>query len=270
MKPNKLLLLVFISLVLFQCKKETLKNVKENKASVNNREFYQLKIYTFKGKEQQQKTDAYLQNAYLPALKKLNINHVGVFKNRLNEEDSIRKTYILIPFNGINDFLDLEATLENDSTYITAGADYINSNYETQPYKRIESIILKAFKDMPIMKPTPVTGPQSERIYELRSYESPTEAYYKKKVDMFNAGGEIKLFKRLNFNAVFYADVISGSKMPNLMYMTTFPNMTIRDSLWKAFFDSPEWTELKVMPKYQKTVSHADILLLYPTEYSDY
>lgn len=267
MNANKLLFLLFTSLILFQCKKETPENVKEN---ITSRMFYQLKIYSFYGKNQQQETDAFLKNAYLPALKKLSINHVGVFKNRLNEKDSILKTYVLTPFNSMDDFLNLEATLGNDSIYISEGSDYINANHDARPYKRIESIILKAFKDMPRMKPTIVAGPKSDRVYELRSYESPTETYYKRKVDMFNAGGEIRLFSRLNFNAVFYADVISGPKMPNLMYMTTFPNMTVRDSLWKEFVDSPEWTELKAIPKYKKTVSHADILLLFPTEYSNY
>ena len=87
---------------------------------------------------------------------------------------------------------------------------------------------------------------------------------------MFNAGGEIKLFDRLGFNAVFYAEVISGSKMPNLMYMTTFSDMSSRDTLWKAFFAAPEWEALKAMPKYENNVSHADIIFLFPTEYSDY
>jgi hypothetical protein len=35
-------------------------------------------------------------------------------------------------------------------------------------------------------------------------------------------GGEVPLFVRLGFNAVFYGEVIVGSHMPNLMYMTTF------------------------------------------------
>ena len=39
---------------------------------------------------------------------------------------------------------------------------------------------------------------------------------------MFNAGGEIDIFTKLNFNAVFYGDVIVGSHMPNLMYLTCF------------------------------------------------
>ena len=87
---------------------------------------------------------------------------------------------------------------------------------------------------------------------------------------MFNAGGEVKLFDDLDFNAVFYAEVISGSQMPNLMYMTTHADQATRDANWKNFVDSEVWSKLKVMPKYQNTVSRNDTKLLYPTEYSDY
>ena len=87
---------------------------------------------------------------------------------------------------------------------------------------------------------------------------------------MFNDGGEIKLFDKLNFNAVFYSEVISGPKMPNLMYMTTFSNQESRDAHWKSFVDAPEWKEMSSVPKYQNNVSHIDRIFLYPTEYSDY
>ncbi len=93
---------------------------------------------------------------------------------------------------------------------------------------------------------------------------------FRNKVDMFNAGGEVVLFDELGFNAVFYAEVLSGNKMPNLMYMTTFKNQEIRDDLWKSFGDAPKWKEISSMPKYQNNVSHIDRIFLYPTEYSDY
>jgi hypothetical protein len=115
-----------------------------------------------------------------------------------------------------------------------------------------------------------LTSAKNERVYELRSYESATEDLYRNKVEMFNEGGEITLFKRLNFNAVFYAEVISGKRMPNLMYMTTFDNMQSRDAHWKTFVDDPEWKKLSTMPNYQHNVSKADIMLLKPESYSDY
>ena len=50
-----------------------------------------------------------------------------------------------------------------------------------------------------------------------------------------------QFFEKLGFNAVFFGDVISGSDMPNLMYMTTFVDRESRDAHWTAFVDSPEW-----------------------------
>jgi hypothetical protein len=87
---------------------------------------------------------------------------------------------------------------------------------------------------------------------------------------MFNEGGEVTLFKRLNFNAVFYAEVLAGDRTPNLMYMTTFENRAERDAHWKAFVDDPEWKKLSSMPEYQKNVSKIDIFFIRPTVYSDY
>ena len=270
MKSPKYLLLVVIIFTITSCEKMNPDRTVEEKPFAQTREFYQLKTYTFDTDEQVQTTDRYLKEAYLPALKKLDIKAIGVFKPRPNEDDSIKKILLLIPFSSIAQFLILEEELTKDKSYFAAGSDYITATYEQPPYRRLESVLLKAFEDMPVMQTPEFEGPRSSRIYELRSYESATEAYYKNKVDMFNEGGEIRLFDRLEFNAVFYGEVISGSKMPNLMYMTTFSDQTSRDAHWDAFREAPEWKELKAMPKYMNNVSHADITFLYPTEYSDY
>lgn len=270
MKSIKFLFLMVIIIAIANCKNRNSDNTVEEEPLVQAREFYQLKTYTFDRDEQVQTTERYLKEAYLPGLKNQGIDNIGVFKPRPNEADSVKKIFVLIPFSSIAQFLSHEEELTRDEIYLAAGQDYINASHEQPPYQRHESILLRAFEDMPVMKASALNGPRSERIYELRSYESPTESYYKNKVDMFNAGGEIKLFDRLEFNAVFCGEVISGSKMPNLMYMTTFSDQTSRDAHWKAFVESPEWKEMKAMPKYQNNVSHADIIFLYPTEYSDY
>lgn len=271
MKPTRFFLMMFLFFMVVNCNQPDSEMVStEEEVESSAREYYQLKVYTFDTDEQVQATDKYLEEAYLPALKRINIGPVGVFKFRPTEEDTIKKTYVLLPFSSFEQWLTLDAALEKDEAYLAAGSDYINASHEQPPYQRIESTILGAFTDMPQMQTPNLEGPRSERIYELRSYESPTERYYWNKVDMFNAGGEIKLFDRLEFNAVFYGEVISGANMPNLMYMTTFSDQARRDALWKAFFGSPEWEALKSMEKYKNNVSHADIIFLYPTAYSDY
>ena len=266
MKATKLLFLVVIALAITSFKRIT----PDSKIVVQSREFYQIKTYIFKTDQQVQTTDKFLKEAYLPGLKKLGIKNIGVFKPKPNATDTIKKIIVLIPFSSMSQFLGLEEKLAKDKTYLNAGADYLNATYKQAPYVRIESVLLKAFTDHPTMTTPALNSPKANRVYELRSYESATEAIYKNKVDMFNAGGEIKLFNRLAFNAVFYGEVISGAKMPNLMYMTTFADQASRDEHWKAFSASPEWKGLLAMEKYKNNISHIDITFLYPTDYSDY
>lgn len=234
------------------------------------KEYYELKTYTIKNDTQEKMVDDYLKDAYLPALKRMGIENIGVFKVRSDKYKMSDKIYVLIPYISLSQFQSVEKILTLDKVHVTDGADYINAKFENPPYERIKSVLLRAFPDMPKMKPTTVEGHRKDRVYELRSYESPTEALYKNKVDMFNEGGEVTLFKNLGFNAVFYAEVISGDRMPNLMYMTTFSNLKIRDSLWEQFGSSPKWKEISSMEKYQNNMNKLDRHLLYPTEYSDY
>jgi hypothetical protein len=133
----------------------------------------------------------------------------------------------------------------------------------------METIFLKAFEKMPSAAAPALTGSKAERVYELRSYESASEKIFRNKVDMFNKGGEVALFKRLGFNAVFYGEVLFGAKMPNLMYMTSFENMNTRDQYWKTFGSDPEWKKLSAMPEYQHNVSRNEIVFLRSTNYSD-
>ncbi|HEA30223.1 MAG TPA: NIPSNAP family containing protein [Leeuwenhoekiella sp.] len=244
--------------------------VKTVSAQETNRQFYQLKTYTFMTDKQVQQTDDFLENVYLPALKRQNIENIGVFKPKTYApEDTLQRTIVLIPFTSLEAFESLDEQLLQDKDFQQAGDAYINAPYDAQPYVRISSIVLKAFENNPVLKPSPLDGNRNERVYELRSYQSPTVAYHQNKVNMFNSG-EIALFDDLGFNAVFYASVLSGPDMPNLMYMTTFEDQESRDAHWKSFSDSPVWQKLSKKPEYQNNVSHIDMTFLAPTEYSDY
>ena len=233
-------------------------------------EFYQLKTYTLENENQENLVDTYLEKAYLPALKRMGIHNVGVFKMHPSKYVISNKIFVLIPFSSLAKLYGMEARLWNDTAYQKAGMEYLETTYDQPPYSRVNITLMVAFEDMPKMSASKIKGPRKDRIYELRSYESPTEGIFKNKVDMFNAGGEIKLFEELGFNAVFYAEVLSGDKMPNLMYMTTFENQASRDKHWDSFRIAPKWKEISSQPKYQNNVSHIDRFFLYPTEYSDY
>ena len=69
---------------------------------------------------------------------------------------------------------------------------------------------------------------------------------------------------------MFYGEVIAGSRMPNLMYMTSFANMESRDEHWGAFGEHPDWLKLKALDQYQNNVSNIDRVMLHHTAYSDF
>ena len=236
-----------------------------------DKDLYEIRIYTLKDNVQVAAIDQFLKNAYLPALHRAGINKVGVFKPITNDTAQIKKIFVLIPFHSAAEWQKLPGVLDKDVSYQSASKDYSDAAFDKKPFERIESILLEAFPMHPHFALPVLKSPLTERIYELRSYESPTEHLNKTKVKMFNEGGEIALFKKLEFNAVFYARVLSGGKMPNLMYMTTFENMADHDAHWKAFGNSPEWKSLSAMPEYENkvSVSHIDSILMHSADYSD-
>lgn len=233
------------------------------------RDFYQLKIYTIKDKDQEAMLDTYLEKAFVPAMHRAGVKHIGVFKPIETDAAAGTKVFVFVPLKKMDDLDKLTEILAKNKDYIAAGSDYINAPWDKPPFVRFESIVLKAFSEMPGYYAPKHATPSAERIYELRSYEGPTEKLYRKKVEMFNEGGEVALFRKLDFQAMFYAEVVSGSTMPNLMYMTTFPDMKVHDQRWDAFRAHPDWKTLSAKEEYKNTVSKSVKYLLHPTSYSD-
>ncbi len=232
--------------------------------------YYAIRIYHAVDNEHEALVEKYLQTAFLPALHRMGYKTVGVFKPVGNDTAADKKVYVYFPFKSLDDLTKLPMLLEIDKEYATADTEYTNAQYNQPAFTRFETIVLHAFEKAPQMSLPQLKGNKADRIYELRSYESPSEKYYLNKVQMFNQGGETVIFKRLNFNAVFYAEVVSGSHMPNLMYMTTFDSMQSREEHWKAFNNDAAWKKVSSMPGYQHNVSKADILFLTPLDFSDF
>ncbi|MEN8200973.1 MAG: NIPSNAP family protein [Bacteroidota bacterium] len=233
------------------------------------RDYYQVKIYKIDTGSQESRLDQYLQTAYLPALHKAGIKNVGVFKPIEGKNDSERFVMVFIPYRSLHEFEELEGKLKADKEYQKAGNAYIEAPHDDPPYQRIESMLLRSFSSMPHFAVPDLDSKPAERVYEFRSYEGATELLYERKVEMFDKAGETALFKKLGFNPVFFAEVISSAHMPHLIYMTTFSNEASRQKHWDAFRTSPEWEKMKNMERYANTVSSISKYLMYPTDYSD-
>ena len=119
------------------------------------------------------------------------------------------------------------------------------------------------------MKLPAATAEHKERMFELRTYESPSDQDHRRKVEMFNSG-EYDVFEKAGFSQVFYGDVLVGSRLPCLTYMLGFTDLTDRTAKWNAFRETPEWKKLSGSPRYafESIVSNITNLILSPTTYS--
>ena len=233
-------------------------------------QYFEVKIYRIADKSQESMVDTYLRDAFLPALHRAGIPTVGVFKPIEKDTAYGKMVYVFIPFKTIDQYAGLADKLSKDKVYNEAGKAFIDAPYNNPPFVRYESILAQAFSHMPEFRVPSFTTPPSERIYEYRSYESATEAKASKKIEMFNEGGEMKIFESIGANAVFYAKVILGSQMPRLIYMTTYADMQSHDEKWNAFRNHPDWKKLSSMEEYRNTTSKTKPYLLHPTSYSDF
>lgn len=236
----------------------------------SKQQYYELKIYRVADKSQESVIDAYLKDAYIPALHRAGVPVVGVFKPVEADTAFGKLVYVFTPFKTADQYFQISDKLEKDKVYLENGKAFLDAPYNNPPFKRYESVFMKAFSKMPAFRVPEFSTARGERIYELRSYESATEAKATKKIEMFNEGGETKIFESIGANAVFYAQVLFGSQKPRLIYMTTYADMKSHDDHWKAFGATDGWKKLSAMEEYKNTVSRVSSFLLHPTAYSDF
>lgn len=235
-----------------------------------NLDYYLLKTYHMSSQEQVEKISDYLEKAYVPALHELGFMHVGVFEWLGNDTSDHKKIFVLVPSKNAYSFMGIEDALSTNESHLYAGNDYWNTAHNMPAYDRVESSLLRAFSLHPAYKLPSLDGDKSTNVYELRSYESASEKLYRKKVEMFNEGGEIEIFSDLDFNAVFYAEALVGAETPNLVYMTSFDNMEQRDAHWDSFRSAPAWKVLSGKSEYKNTVSKIHLYLLRAAACSDF
>jgi hypothetical protein len=103
-----------------------------------------------------------------------------------------------------------------------------------------------AFTGMPHLE-TPAKS--ESRIFQLRTYESPSIKAGQKKIEMFNTA-ELDIFRKTGLTPVFFGETLVGTNMPNLTYMLAFESTAEQEAAWKRFGSDPEWRKLRAIPEY--------------------
>ena len=177
--------------------------------------------------------------------------------------------YLLIPSLSADALLTAESRLMHDDDFLKAGQPFLNASAKEPAFERLESSFMIAFEGWPKIVVPPVTAQKGKRVFQLRTYESPSIHAHQVKVDMFHHG-EFDVFRRAGFWQVFFGDKLIGARLPNLTYMLSFPDLKEMNSLWDAFGSDPEWKKLVNSPtyNYEPIVTNITSLILTPTSYS--
>ncbi len=160
--------------------------------------------------------------------------------------EGISPLYVLLVHPSLQSFATMAAKLGEDQEFMAKGADFINAPADKPAFKMQETQLMQAFEGMPKLE-RPVDAPG--RVFQLRTYESPSEITGLKKIEMFNTA-EIAIFRKVGLHPVFFGQTLAGTKMPNLTYMLGFKDMDESKAAWKAFGGDPDWQKLSKMPEY--------------------
>ena len=235
-------------------------------AQEDNRVYYELIRYEVLNRPEMSRLETYWETAAIPALNRLGIEPVGVFRPTYGSHGL--DLYVLIPHKDLESFITAWDKIAEDPIYQKDGADFIEAELSAPLYYRYNTSLLRAFSHMPEPQiPAQIQG-KASRIFELRIYESHSRQKAKLKIEMFNEGGEIALFHEMGLQPVLFAETLAGNNMPHLVYMLGFENMEERDRNWQNFSSSEGWQNMRTIPRYSGTVSAITDIILTPASCS--
>ncbi len=225
-------------------------------------DYYELRRYEVETEAQKAGFDAFVKEAAIPALNRAGIKPVGVFY----PWEGLSPIYVLLRHRSLSSFATVTQKLAEDEEFLQAGDAFLNAPAGSPAYKRMQVQFMVAFDGMPHLE-TPTDAPG--RVFQLRTYESPSVKTGLKKIEMFNTA-EIDIFRKTGLNPVFFGQTLAGEKMPNLTYMLVFNSMDERQANWKKFGSDPDWRALRAIPEYADKEILCGITNLYlkPAEYS--
>ena len=228
-----------------------------------SREFYQIRRYGLLSGPQTKLTESYFSDALIPALGRTGMGPVGAFRVEIGPETPVY--YALIPGGSLQALAELDLHLVEDAAFMKAADPFWNATAEAPAFQRVESSLLAAFQGWPKLTPPASAATKGKRIFQLRTYESPSNGDHVRKVEMFHSG-EFEIFLKAGFHPVFFGDTLSGSRMPNLTYMLSFADQAELDAKWDLFRNDPDWKKLSTSPRFasDQLVTNITNLILSP------
>lgn len=229
---------------------------------------FELRRYRLHTGTMANRFNAYVKDALLPALGRAGISPVGAFNVQMGADSPT--LYLLLPHASADSVATLGDRVDADAAYRKAAGELPGLPSGDPPYLRCDSSLHTGVPTLPGIDKLPPAVAVPSRIFELRTYRSHSEPASRKKIDMFEAKGELAVFKRDGLHTVFFSRDLVGEGLPSLTYMLAFADAAAREKAWGVFRDDPEWAKLRALPGYAdaEVVSGITAALLRPTDYS--
>ena len=227
------------------------------------RQFYQLRRYNLISGPQLQLTEDYFGKALIPALGRMSMGPVGAFKLDIGQDTPAY--YLLVPGPSVGALAELDLHLAKDEDFLKVAAPFWNATAAAPAFQRVDISLLAAFEGWPKLTPPPPSATRDKRIFQLRTYESPSNGDHVRKVEMFHSG-EFDIFLKAGFHPVFFGDALCGARLPSLTYMLAFTDTAELEAKWDIFRNDPDWKKLSASPRFafDQLVTNISNLMLSP------
>ncbi len=220
-------------------------------------QYFEVRTYTTKSAEQQQRINDYWQQAAVPAYNRMGIKPIGVFTEL--QDSATNKIYVLVPCDSVEVFAAIPVKLAADVAYQKLATEFLSAPKTNAAYERIESSLLVAFDGMKHVFVPP--SDKRPNVFELRTYVSSSEGKGLNKIKMFESG-EITVMKEVGLAPIFYGRTIVGSPMPSLVYLTCGEDLVAHKKHWAGFSAAPVWKQLQADPQYKDNMTTAIKVML--------
>ncbi len=237
-------------------------------------EYYELRAYHLKSGASHEVLDTYLEKVAIPFLNRAGSTPIGVFaqqeRNGAPGPTEIRDSstvLVLIPYASAEAFAKNSIAFNAEIEGQKGPGEYLQAGKDKPAFERIDSWLMLAFAGMPRVELPAYSKEKKPRMFELRTYESHSEAKGLKKVEMFNSG-EIQTMREVGLGPIFYGQALVGANLPHLAYMLSAEDQEAHKKHWDSFGKHPVWNKLKNDPQYADTVSKINNRFLVPTGYS--
>lgn len=206
--------------------------------------------------------------ALVPALNRAGVAPVGVWNVALGADSPT--LHVLLPHPDASSVATLDERLMADAEYRRQAEPIGALSSSDPPYIRCDSSLHAGVPTFPGVENPAGAAASPSRLFELRTYRSHSRPASRKKIEMFEQGGELAIFRRVGLATVFFARDLVGAGLPSLTYLLVFADAAAREKAWSTFRDDPEWLKLRARPEYAdaEIVSGISATLLRPTDSS--